>query len=510
MKCWYFSLIVILNLLFSDMAYGEQIISPSFDCKKAATDVEKDICSHPKTAELDKKVATAFFDLKKNPNGRLIISVNELLQNQKEWLKSRGDDNCSSECLQEKYQERLDELTFPGAPLPLTDAKVNELINYFKDKSCESLPQLNDTKIFQTDGLNDFVCKAFEVNNKLANKLFSNCFGSNRDNFIPSCDYSAQIKKIDGLKEYTNLLSKLHGQNGAMCGTIRYGYFRQQNSAVLNTIYSTEFLSAETKKTEELPRFSLQGLWQKDQYQQFIRIRDTAEKGIEKYYALTRHVLADKAKTLAANNVSYLARVYIDNHAGSHGQWDLSNLNSFLKDGTLPTVTKDQAKPEILANFLRFALVNNYSKNDIEKIIAAGANLNSKSTDEYDTALMNAVKRIDLLKLLLDKGTDVNAQNSFGKTALMYAIQYGNIDSVKMLVENKANVNLATFTSDLSNCAHELSAGNRTPLMYAAWHASDEVVKYLLAHGANADAKDTEGHDYKYYFAKNSTFPGSF
>lgn len=509
--------ILLLNALFINHAYADGAINPSFDCKKALTNVEKEICSNEKLAELDKQVTKAFIALKKNPQERLRVSVHDLIKDQKAWLANRGKGNflseaCSGQCLLEKYQARLDELTFPGASLPLTTHKMSELKNYFSDKSCMVLLSVTSSKIMHQEGLEEYACKLFSTDNQLANKLFSGCFGSNKDNFVPKCDYSTQIKKAVGLDEYTSLLSKLYDGG---CGSLRYGDYAKQNAAILNALYYPQITDNEAKKSEVLRRFSLQGLWQKEKYQDYLQLKAKATKGLEQYYIHTMNIPEDQAKKLAKFYIAHLDGVYIGSHMSSHGDWNLTDVDKFLMNGTLPNninfsyqyminsnnVSKENAKPEILAYFLRLAVVNNYSKEAIEKIIAAGANLKSKSTEEYDTPLMNSVKRLDILKLLLDRGVDINAQNSFGKTALMYAIQYGSLDAVKILVEHHADVNLATFT-DTPQCGNNrLLAGQRTPLMYAAWHANEEVINYLIAKGAKVDAKDTYDHDYRYYLS---------
>ena len=62
---------------------------------------------------------------------------------------------------------------------------------------------------------------------------------------------------------------------------------------------------------------------------------------------------------------------------------------------------------------------------------------------------------------------------------LHVAIQKGEIDLVKKMIEYGADVN-------------ELSSG-MTPLMVAARYNKVEIIKFLLAHGAKVDFKDSKG-----------------
>lgn len=64
--------------------------------------------------------------------------------------------------------------------------------------------------------------------------------------------------------------------------------------------------------------------------------------------------------------------------------------------------------------------------------------------EERRTALINAAfyDNAPLLKWLLKNGADINAQDTFGFTALHFACQEGCLQSVVILLEKNANVNL--------------------------------------------------------------------
>ena len=80
------------------------------------------------------------------------------------------------------------------------------------------------------------------------------------------------------------------------------------------------------------------------------------------------------------------------------------------------------------------------------------------------------------MRILIDKGADVDAKNAFGSTALMWSV--AEMAKVRMLVEKGADVNAA-------------SKAGRTAVMLAAMkNESAEMVRYLVSKGANVKAVD--------------------
>lgn len=94
------------------------------------------------------------------------------------------------------------------------------------------------------------------------------------------------------------------------------------------------------------------------------------------------------------------------------------------------------------------------------------------------TALMYAaeVGSLEAMRLLIDHGADVNAQNDFGSTALMWSVS--DPAKVKLLLDHGANVNL-------------VARSGRTALIIAGFtNPSAEVVRLLLAKGASVGVMD--------------------
>lgn len=94
----------------------------------------------------------------------------------------------------------------------------------------------------------------------------------------------------------------------------------------------------------------------------------------------------------------------------------------------------------------------------------------------------SAVKRMAILRLLLSNGCDIDVADRSGLTALHTAIRARDAAFVEYLLLFDPNVNTSASDGHL---------GYETALHSAYW--SPGITAALLAHGANADATDSEG-----------------
>lgn len=97
--------------------------------------------------------------------------------------------------------------------------------------------------------------------------------------------------------------------------------------------------------------------------------------------------------------------------------------------------------------------------------------------------LDSAVRYPEALRHLLVHGADPNATNGFGKTPLMYAVQYNQPKATKILLAHGADPNAATTWPD-NDCIYALSTARITPLHYAVRYASERVIRLLLVNSA--------------------------
>jgi len=188
---------------------------------------------------------------------------------------------------------------------------------------------------------------------------------------------------------------------------------------------------------------------------------------------------------------------------------DLSKIEKLIELGVDVNLSTDRGKTALML------AAQEGSIHLVRGLLKAGADMNH-TTQSGGTALMYSVLSGDLrpVEVLLSDGAAVNARAKFGWTAIMIAAVKGYTDTVKLLIAHGADVNTpdiygwtplmrATFENRpavvetlLQVNDIDLDAGDEygaTALHHAAIKAHLQIVRLLLAHGANLQLKDTKG-----------------
>lgn len=123
--------------------------------------------------------------------------------------------------------------------------------------------------------------------------------------------------------------------------------------------------------------------------------------------------------------------------------------------------------------------INNSPKN-VKAMIDMGFPVNKMiQGDPSATPLAHAASShlIEIGRLLIEAGADVNKPDTIGQTPLMDACFKGDYKFVKLLLDNGADINKG-------------SNSGKTPLQYAVSSENYDLVKYLLENGADPFTKN--------------------
>lgn len=173
--------------------------------------------------------------------------------------------------------------------------------------------------------------------------------------------------------------------------------------------------------------------------------------------------------------------------------FDENELAAFIYSSQIPNLE--------LNNALCTAILEDRGVNFMRILISRGADINSGD----ESALFFALKNLEYVKFLLKNGADINYKNSFGKSAIFYATQFGDENLVKLLIQNGAKVNdryikniekSALASNNLEPFYQNLCALNHTSksvFMHASQHSNPKILEILIQNGADINATDDMG-----------------
>jgi len=142
----------------------------------------------------------------------------------------------------------------------------------------------------------------------------------------------------------------------------------------------------------------------------------------------------------------------------------------------ISAISYSQEKPKDVFDTARYGTVE-----EMKLLVLKNADtINAINPMQFTPLILACYKgNIAVATYLIGNVKDVNYNSSDG-TALAAAVVKGHIDLVKMLLEKKADPNLA-------------DAGGMTPLIYAIQFKNKELVELLLKYNANKTLADGSG-----------------
>lgn len=164
---------------------------------------------------------------------------------------------------------------------------------------------------------------------------------------------------------------------------------------------------------------------------------------------------------------------------------NMDKLQSFINEGGDVNLKYDDK------SLLHFAIdncENNYYEL-IEFLIQNGADINSHESFLKETPLHRICARIEpnikIAQSLLEKGTDVNAENISGKTPVFYCGFSYSVELLNLLLKYGADIN---HTDKYKNTMlHDDYLNGRCETF-------EEFLKILISHGFNINSKNNVGY----------------
>lgn len=244
-------------------------------------------------------------------------------------------------------------------------------------------------------------------------------------------------------------------------------------------------------KNPILERWSFLGPWNLDQFETFKKSFEKMAQDLKAYYAT--HEYLNQYAPMATNYLN----AYVDFNYGAEVPMTSPQAYDVFHGphqsiAVLERQTRNFSKQDWNAA-LSYAILNNYDVKILDWIIASGADI--RESVDGETPLIKASNRPEVLAFLIKKGAILEGKTPFGKTALFYAVQFNNQESVKILVEAGARINaVIQVPEDDQSWQYEDLQQVRgfTPLAYSIRYGNLRLTQYLISKGANLQGIDKD------------------
>ncbi len=262
----------------------------------------------------------------------------------------------------------------------------------------------------------------------------------------------------------------------------------------------------------DLHLWSFEGIWNRLKYKQILKDLDLASDELTIYYQ-NNYGLAKYAPQAKQVLLGYINNQILGGPMESNPSVEALWYPSFFQyHHTIKKLEYFKDDINLLKNHVKhltikkrgfvlfYSVLKNYDINFIRWLIREGADINVIPCGE--TPLMASVQNKEIMELLLNSGADIHIKNIFGKNVLFYAVQFGNLETVQMLLDNGAEsiINNQIYDSDklekkmedlliFSHC-YPTMVNQFTPLIYARRYASQEIIDLLINRGAQNGPAD--------------------
>jgi ankyrin repeat protein len=188
------------------------------------------------------------------------------------------------------------------------------------------------------------------------------------------------------------------------------------------------------------------------------------------------------------------------NKMASH-QISLLSENVSLEE-VIYLVEEKEADIEVVneEGFTPLLIACSNKKHDIVKyLISKGANVNAQGSISYiDTPLMFYCHRNDLemVKLLLKNGANLEDSDFYHRTAFMVSVNFNNLDAAQYLLDAGADINAYDY--------NKLTSLMTDAIDYTRNNYSKSIIEFLINRGADLDVKNHNGETFLECFSEEN------